>query len=99
VRTDLLIRARRDPRLSLRARGVLATLIAYDEVIPADRVWKEAGGEGRDPVRRAYKELRDLGYIITKKVGVTGQWVTIQAFAPRIPVLGTTDAETGRRSV
>lgn len=79
MRTDLLVRASRDTGISLRARGVLAVLVAVGEVLPADSLWK-MGLAGRDSIRHAYRELKDCGYICSDRVYKSGQWVTVQRF-------------------
>jgi hypothetical protein len=74
-----LIRASQDTRISLRARGVLATLIALDHIPPADLLWK-TGFAGRDVVRSAYRELKLAGYIESERMFKNGQWITLQDF-------------------
>jgi hypothetical protein len=53
-------RAIRDPRLSWRAKGILAACLNDG----FSKAWViEHGREGRDAVSRALKELRELGYL------------------------------------
>ncbi|MEV4500891.1 hypothetical protein [Streptomyces klenkii] len=52
-----------DPRLSFRARGILAFLIAKpDDWEARTDAIARAGKEGRDAVRKAVQELKDAGY-------------------------------------
>lgn len=67
-----------DPRLSLRARGLLATLLCK----PDDWTIDSAGlaaivREGRDAIRAAMKELQKAGYMKTERRQIErGRWVT-----------------------
>ncbi|MFD8978648.1 hypothetical protein [Streptomyces sp. NPDC059564] len=59
-----------DARLSFRARGILAYLLAKPDTwkVAADRISK-AGKEGVEAVRTALRELRDAGYyrVVTER--------------------------------
>ncbi|MFH8635539.1 hypothetical protein [Streptomyces goshikiensis] len=59
-----------DARLSFRARGILAYLLAKPDTwkVAADRISK-AGREGVEAVRTALRELRDAGYyrVVTER--------------------------------
>jgi hypothetical protein len=54
----------RDPRLSRRARGLLAEILSHQHgwVISVHSLWKN-GIEGREAIRKAIVELADLGYL------------------------------------
>ena len=69
-----------DHRLSFRARGVLAFLLAKpDDWETRTTDLPEHGKEGRDAVRTALKELRDLGYMSQEREQFrdeeTGKWL------------------------
>ncbi|MDX3260712.1 hypothetical protein PV336_15945 [Streptomyces sp. MI02-2A] len=69
-----------DHRLSFRARGVLAFLLAKpDDWETRTTDLPEHGREGRDAVRAALKELRDLGYMSQEREQFrdedTGKWL------------------------
>jgi len=74
----------RDYRVSWRARGLLAELLSYPEgyETTVDELVKKAkrsGGnvEGRDSMRTAARELKNVGYIVeTKHQNELGQWIT-----------------------
>jgi len=74
----------RDYRLSWRARGLLAELLSYppDYVISVDELVKRArrvsgATEGRDAMRAAVRELKNVGYIVsTRRQDAQGRWVT-----------------------
>lgn len=74
----------RDYRLSWRARGLLAELLSYpaDYVISVDELVRRArrvsgATEGRDAMRAAVRELKNVGYIVsTKRQDAQGRWVT-----------------------
>lgn len=74
----------RDYRLSWRARGLLAELLSYpaDYLISVDELVKRArrvsgATEGRDAMRAAVRELKNVGYIVsTKRQDAQGRWVT-----------------------
>jgi hypothetical protein len=56
--------ALRDPRLSYRAKGILAACLTHSETFVFDKAWILAHGtEGRDAVVAALKELRHYGYL------------------------------------
>lgn len=68
----------RDEHLSFRARGVLLYLLSMpgDWETSSDRI-ADAGKEGRDAIRRALRELIDVGYVTREKEqNAAGQWVT-----------------------
>jgi len=54
----------RDPRLSLKATGLLVYLISLKQGSPiGSRVIAKRKPEGRAAIMSAFKELRDLGYV------------------------------------
>ena len=56
--------ALRDERLSYRAKGILSACLSHDPSFEFTRAWIESHGtEGRDAIRAALRELRDLGYL------------------------------------
>lgn len=58
----------RDTRLSYRARGILADIMTHaDGFDVSERGLVARGAEGRDAVRAAVGELRELGYIEVTK--------------------------------
>ncbi|MCX5206703.1 hypothetical protein OG897_35530 [Streptomyces sp. NBC_00237] len=65
-----------DARLSFRARGILAFLVAKPDTwaVRTDTIAK-AGKEGRDAVRKAVQELKQFGYyrVVTEQLG-DGTW-------------------------
>lgn len=76
----------RDYRISWRARGLLTELLSYPEgyETTVDELVKKAkrsGGnvEGRDAMRKAARELKDVGYIVeTRYQNELGHWITEQ---------------------
>jgi hypothetical protein len=54
----------RDPRISRRARGLLAEIMSHQSgwVISVHSLWKN-GPEGREAIRKAIVELADAGYL------------------------------------
>lgn len=73
--------ALRDPRLSFRARGLLAYLLSLPPgwTTSIDRIAAEAGDaiEGRDALRTAFRELIQAGYgLRTKHQDERGRWHT-----------------------
>lgn len=68
----------RDDLLSYRARGLLAYLLSMpaDWSVSSGRLAIESG-EGRDAIRRALRELIDVGYLnLTKQQDPMGRWVS-----------------------
>jgi hypothetical protein len=75
----------RDERLSFAARGHLVYLLsrpddwktsADDEAERARRL-RSRRGEGREAMRRVYKELKDAGYMhLVRSAGASGRWTT-----------------------
>lgn len=69
----------RDSRLSYRARGILGRLLSNMEgySMTSNDLAAE-GREGRDAIQTALRELRKVGYLITKRIqNPNGTWVTI----------------------
>jgi len=74
----------RDYRVSWRARGLLTELLSYPEdyETSVDELVKKAklsGGnvEGREAMRTAARELKDVGYIVVRRYqNEHGHWVT-----------------------
>jgi hypothetical protein len=67
-----------DSNLSFRARGILIWLLdkPNDWRVDSDQIGRE-GGEGRDAIRTALRELLDAGYIVRhKENGPDGRWST-----------------------
>lgn len=68
----------RDELLSYRARGLLVYLLSQppDWQVSSARLSIESG-EGRDAIRRALRELIDVGYLaLTKEQDAGGRWVS-----------------------
>ena len=63
-------------KLSLRARAALHFFANSDMTISADRLAEEVG-EGRKAIQAALRELRDAGYIITRKERVNAGVKTV----------------------
>src|SRR4051794_5596754 len=69
----------RDERLSYRARGVLLDILSRPDnwTTSADRMAIK-GKEGREALQTAFRELRDLGYMVTvRSQDEKGRWQTV----------------------
>ena len=66
----------RDASLSFRARGILAAILSYpDNWKTSAEKLSAAGGEGRDAIRTALKELETAGYVVLHRYrDDKGQW-------------------------
>lgn len=65
--TIILNEAIRDPRLSWRAKGILAGCLSHNAGFKFNKAWiMSHGTEGRDAVTAALAELRELGYLEDK---------------------------------
>ena len=65
-----------DKKLSLRARAALMFYVNSDMTISADRLAEEVA-EGRKAIQAAMRELRGVGYVITRKERVGSKVVTV----------------------
>lgn len=62
--TLILNEAIRDPRISWRAKGILAGCLSHAENFVFSREWIISHGtEGRDAIKAALRELREFGYL------------------------------------
>lgn len=75
----------RDERLSFAARGHLAYLLSRpddwktsaDDEAERARGLRAKRGEGREAMRRVYKELKDAGYMhLVRSADASGRWTT-----------------------
>jgi biotin operon repressor len=82
----------------MRARGLFAYYAEIGRVVSADEL-SAVMPEGRDAIRAAIRELRDLGYIIITKQQVNGQWRTYMKFSESARKLLSTDDRIFRRSI
>jgi hypothetical protein len=80
--TMILNEAIRDPRLSWRAKGILAGCLSHGATFKFNKAWiLSHGTEGRDAVTKALSELRQLGYLENRverceETGrVKGEWL------------------------
>jgi hypothetical protein len=84
-----------DPRLSFRARGILAWILDKPDNwrTNADAIAR-VGKEGRDAVRAALQELQDAGYMERQKHrGENGRWYStshVSEVSPTNPLVATT---------
>lgn len=78
---QLLRRAARDRRLSLRSLGLLALYVTANEILPSSETARLCS-EGRDAIRNAKNELREAGYIVSAREQdpKTGRWATTEKF-------------------
>ena len=80
-----------DPRLSFRAKGLLAFLLAHPQVdLSSKRALADVSLEGADAIQTAIKELEEAGYVRwTEEVGDDGTEERIAIVSPlsRTPVL------------
>jgi len=61
--TQIANEALRDPRLSYRAKGILAAALTHEAGFSFGRSWIDSHGtEGRDAITTAIAELKSLGY-------------------------------------
>lgn len=57
--------ALRDPRLSYRAKGLLAACLSHADGFSLSRAWIDSHGtEGREAITTAIRELRSFGYVM-----------------------------------
>jgi hypothetical protein len=86
-----------NPKLSLRARSLFYYYVTKGRVISADELWENKEvPEGRDAIRSAMSELKDLRYIKSVRVNVNGQWRTNLKFTDEaIKMLSTDDGISG----
>jgi hypothetical protein len=83
----------------MRARGLFAYYAELGRVVSADEL-SAVMPEGRDAIRSAIKELRDLGYIMVTKQQVKGQWRTYLKFSESaLKLLSTDDGFSGALSI
>lgn len=62
--TTIANEALRDPRLSYRAKGILASCLTHSHEFWLSRQWIDShGSEGRDAITTAINELRTYGYV------------------------------------
>lgn len=67
----------RDPRLSMRARGILVTLLSLPPETPVNSKALETGREKRDAIQTAMRELAAAGYLRrVRHQDPTGRWRT-----------------------
>lgn len=67
--TILPNRLLKDKRISFRARGVLAMMIAMPEDWQTYADWiEEQGTEGREALQKAFRELEEFGYLSRQRV-------------------------------
>jgi biotin operon repressor len=65
-----------DKKISLRARAALMFYVNSDMTISADRLAEEVA-EGRKAIQAAMRELREVGYVITRKERFGNKVVTV----------------------
>lgn len=57
--------ALRDPRISYRAKGILAACLSHSDGFTLSRAWIDSHGtEGREAITSAIRELRTFGYVM-----------------------------------
>lgn len=67
--TSLPNRLLKDKRISFRARGVLAMMLAMPEDWQTYAEWiEEQGTEGREALQSAFKELEEFGYLSRQRI-------------------------------
>lgn len=69
----------RDTSISFRALGVLTHLLSHSDgfTVNADSLASKGDREGRDAIRKAFRELRYARYLVTeKRQNERGRWVT-----------------------
>lgn len=96
----LLNAAYSDPRLSMRARGLLTLLVMRGHPTPADDLWREGAlTEGRNAIRAMMKELKDTGYVSATRGydRVQRRFYTLQRFVQNPPA--TDDRNAGNPGV
>lgn len=99
--------AQRDYKLSWRARGLLSELLSYPDGwdTNVDKLVAEArrqGGntEGRAAMRRAMKELADVGYVqYVREADANGHWTTIMVVSDAPQPVDDASRRTRNRTV
>ena len=87
-----MIRPIVNPKLSLRARSLFYYYVEKGRVISADELWEtKEMPEGRDAIRAAMAELKDLNYIRSVRQQVGGRWETRLKFTESAKKLISTD--------
>lgn len=68
----------RHPKLTFKARGLLAYLLSLPDnwTVSAERI-AQSGPDGRDAIRTALRELETAGYLRRQRIqNRHGQWIT-----------------------
>lgn len=87
-----MIRPIINPKLSLRARSLFYYYVEKGRVISADELWeKKEVPEGRDAIRAALAELKDLNYVRSVRQQINGRWETHLKFTDAAKKLLSTD--------